>query len=566
MALKEAPKGHTLVRPWKGFHAWPQQSCASWGLLGAMFGQKPQAKGHSGPGSGGDHESQHVWTTCGNGRTCASVSANVLRPEANVFFWNVFSHGCNCDTKVALRSVGMFQFWVLMFCSWNFPYGFESDEQRRLQSRECMSKLFSSDTAQTSVLYRQYVYAILREWKASRKEIPGIKCPEEELWEVLQQRVPFSRPAYRKASMCRFLDAISAAEANLGQWHIDLWGRATLALDQDFLKGSGLMKRITVRSAEDEEMGERSASTSSKVLRIEDRALRGASHNSVALSVMLLCEDANRRIAGCFLGFAAPLKQWHSHQNKVLRSGENSMTWLTEQIADSAFMKHVCAVLLQLGDTSVLERAGFIVDPGESQIAGNAQTVDEDVFADTIGQTALSLASAWIRRGLGLIRSWPRRMLDVLKGGPVAEAIVKDFLRDNEIWEEFKRSGGERRQPRPSRSGTHCSCGRTSSCDWRRPRARAGSPRRSSTCCGAGRRVSSAVRSARTSSARRKTMPPPRLVRSSASRRQRCPRSCRNTIIRPGTSMRMSTGPLTTRRSRRSSPPRLSAPRPTAGP
>ena len=147
--------------------------------------------------------------------------------------------------------------------------------------------------------------------------------PEEELWNILKNRAPFSRPSYRKANLGRFADVIAAPEANINQWYLDLWERTTLALDMDFLRGRQFVNKILVR-VKDSDDPEHSASTSVKKLRIEDRTLRAASHNAVAVSVMMLGEDTNRRLVGMFLAGGSEVKRWHGEQNEFLRSCPNS--------------------------------------------------------------------------------------------------------------------------------------------------------------------------------------------------------------------------------------------------
>jgi hypothetical protein len=74
--------------------------------------------------------------------------------KVNVTFYDDLSHGCNCDLKVALKSAGLFQFWLLMLTSWNLPWGVDSDEERRLQLRECMKAVFCNESPYTCVLYK----------------------------------------------------------------------------------------------------------------------------------------------------------------------------------------------------------------------------------------------------------------------------------------------------------------------------------------------------------------------------------------------------------------------------
>ena len=47
----------------------------------------------------------------------AASMALLYKYKVNTTFFDDFSHGANCDLKVCLKAVGLFQFWLLMFCS-----------------------------------------------------------------------------------------------------------------------------------------------------------------------------------------------------------------------------------------------------------------------------------------------------------------------------------------------------------------------------------------------------------------------------------------------------------------
>lgn len=128
-----------------------------------------------------------------------------------------------------------------MMRSWNLPSVFESDEKMRQDIKACMAKVFEKATHQKCVIFKAFAFDMLRGYMASGKDFPGEKSSEEELWDVLKKRAPFSRSAYRKARLCLFQDTTRAAEANFDQWWLDCLERTTLALDAVFLKGKGLL-------------------------------------------------------------------------------------------------------------------------------------------------------------------------------------------------------------------------------------------------------------------------------------------------------------------------------------
>lgn len=115
-----------------------------------------------------------------------------------------------------------------------------------------------------------------------------------------------------------------------------------------------------VRVGEDD-MDEKSGPTSSKISKIEDRTLRSAAHNAVAISVQMLSESQKRGLVGSVLPGSAQVKKWHGSQRALLIYASNSKAGAVEPIGKGGIMQHVCSIVAELADVASLEKAGFLV-------------------------------------------------------------------------------------------------------------------------------------------------------------------------------------------------------------
>ena len=367
----------------------------------------------------------------------AASSALLHLYDCNITRFDDFSHGANNDLKVTLKACGLFSFWLVCMISWNLPYGHDQDEQRRRQLRECMAHVYEAETFESCVLFKEWSAQMLSDWINNGNELPGVKAAEEELWDALVARTPFARCG-RRASLCRFQDLVAAGEANVKFWAIDAFERTTVALELDFLKGRGFNERIRLKMGATEEIAEGGCSTSTKLVTAEMRSLRSCAANAVVISVSLLSDTQNRRVVNSFLSAASVIKEWHGHQNKVLRSGLAAREWLVQQVAGLGYMRHVSLVVGRLGNVGCLAESGFVVSVGEAEHASMQDAINEDFYADVYGQVMMNMASARMRRGLWLTSGWPLRMTAALGGVASAERTVALFRRDVEAWEDFQ--------------------------------------------------------------------------------------------------------------------------------
>lgn len=177
-----------------------------------------------------------------------------------------------------------------------------------------------------------------------------------------QAAVTLPVPAIQeKTTFCRFMDIVTAAEKSFGCWHRDLFERSTVALDLGFLRGKAFEARVMARREHIDEVGESNASTNPKRLKVDDRAIRSCATNAVAISVMMLDSDDNRRAVACVLAAARPVKTWHCFQSETLRQSSRSKELLINQVGKSGYMNHIKDILRQSSKQDSLEAACFIV-------------------------------------------------------------------------------------------------------------------------------------------------------------------------------------------------------------
>lgn len=97
------------------------------------------------------------------------------------------------------------------------------------------------------------------------------------------------------------MDIITFAEKSFGCWHRDLFERSTVALDLDVLRGKAFEVRVVAKKDHKDEAGETNASMNVKRLKADGRAIRSCAANVLAISVMMLDSDDNRRGVACVL-------------------------------------------------------------------------------------------------------------------------------------------------------------------------------------------------------------------------------------------------------------------------
>ena len=117
--------------------------------------------------------------------------------------------------------------------------------------------------------------------------------------------------------------------------------------------------------------------------------MKVAGCNAIVSGVVFLMEEHNQNIGRVILAICESQDKWHSHQNKTLRSCEESKDWLYEQVAKSQFMISLFDTWAKLEDPVALQYCGFVttpVIPGEELHENHPMVVQQNQLAATKGE------------------------------------------------------------------------------------------------------------------------------------------------------------------------------------
>lgn len=351
------------------------------------------------------------------------------------------SHGANRDLTLSLKDAGFFSLWLLCMVSWNLPFGPDRTDERRHQISDAMKSLFATETLGSCDLFQAMAPAMLADLAAMNVELPGQDSPENELWAWLAERDIFRRSG-RRAELNRFMGSLETAQYNVLFWHVDLFERTFVALECDMLRGQGMQQKLVLKCGEAERVGEGGGSTSAARLTLEDRSLKSCCENCVAISVMVLSDETNRKIAQIVIQCASPVRRWHGFQNKTIRSAPASRDWMLQQTAGQ-YMAHIREVIAQLSSPEALQNTGFVLSADEACAMGNDGAAFESQFADIFAIFCLSLASCRMRRGMWMVLGWTMRMNLIFKDEPTRAQTIEASKEDLSIWRRFQARQGK---------------------------------------------------------------------------------------------------------------------------
>ena len=131
---------------------------------------------------------------------------------------------------------------------------------------------------------------------------------------------------------------------------------------------------------------------------------------------------------------ATVVLDWHSEQNRCLRSTSSTPIWFKEQLGKGAYMKHVSEILGRLLDPKALLACGFELAPGVTAATAEndylqSVVVIENELAEIFAAFTLALANDRIKRSLWFFVGWPRHLVRGLCFPPVTRRRWSRALR-----------------------------------------------------------------------------------------------------------------------------------------
>ena len=148
-----------------------------------------------------------------------------------------------------------------------------------------------------------------------------------------------------------------------------------------------------------DEVGERSGPTAG-VMTAERRSdLKGACRNASVLSVVMLDDILNLRIARSILATASVLKRWHTEQVKTARGCEGCFKWMSDQLVNGHLFKSLMEMWDALQNPVQLQKAGFTTTLQAAKLAAqHGQHIIDDEVAEYYGSFNVYTIEARLRR------------------------------------------------------------------------------------------------------------------------------------------------------------------------
>ena len=171
---------------------------------------------------------------------------------------------------------------LCMLVSWNLPYGPDKDHYRKGQLDDALSATFVDSSAAASPLFMKHCSGIIDALARNGVELPGEASPEEEAWQLMQQR-KLGRTAGYRVNLCRFCGSLAKAIKETQWWEVDAYIRTYLALETDMLGNAALIRKLRLKVGAAEAVEEGGGSTAAARLTLEDRGeLRACTQNADA--------------------------------------------------------------------------------------------------------------------------------------------------------------------------------------------------------------------------------------------------------------------------------------------
>ena len=194
------------------------------------------------------------------------------------------------------------------------------------------------------------------------------------------------------------------------------------------------MDKIRLRVSQAEAQGD--DQSIHQAITLEDRTLRNATQNAMAMSVWMLQDDSNRRICCGITLLMQPLLDWHTKQNKDLRGAEQTLTWLMEQCCNNGILGHVSSMWSKFTDNDFLVKSGFL---GTSTwgLVGDEEEGMEDELAELFGHFGCILAFMRSKRAAWYLKNWPKPLVRALAGVDEAVKVTTEFKNKVALWRRF---------------------------------------------------------------------------------------------------------------------------------
>lgn len=342
-----------------------------------------------------------------------------------------WSHTCHNDYLDSLKDMQLFKFLVLLLVPLNLEHGPFMTDARFNQVKQTWSGVDRHYSPHQMPLFLDRAFDMLEECGGDSSLMADGKSDDVDmlLW---RRMVEGWSPRGAKVNLHRFFDTRQKLSEFLGWWSVTQVKYEFLAMQQGLLANKKLGK-VVINAPTEEVDGEHTSTSTARVC-LSEQALRGCSSNSLLVSVMVLGERWHYYLTKVIVEVSEPVASWHFHQNRELRNGERSHTWLVGQV-EADFALHVRTIFGKSSDIAALQACGLALPGGAGSTTShpgkqNDAAFENEDLADLFGELVMCLGSRRLARCSFLLRGWPLRMVGLCASPMIQEATARAFETD----------------------------------------------------------------------------------------------------------------------------------------
>ena len=310
------------------------------------------------------------------------------------------SHGGTNDIKLTVKAVGLWHHELLTVVAAAAPFSPFGDGTRRVQVQEAMAEYMSAHHPDTEPLFISLLPDILPErGEAHRAHEPDIA---KELWEAVRDD-PIWAERGSRLSLSRFQSVVHHATTEASKWTMRYLGMMYCSMQL------GVVTAKLIRNLDSEssmfgnsgQAGDEQAKQSTA--RDEVAKLRRHTVNNLAIATLYYANFENRAKQRVIKEVCAPVLEWHTEQNRKLRSVAEALEWEVSQ-QRGGWLKHIGDVLGKLSGTGSLEAVGLVVPLATGFLICNSLDSGDAMFMNQVaslyGDMVVPLAGFRVRTQL----------------------------------------------------------------------------------------------------------------------------------------------------------------------
>lgn len=308
------------------------------------------------------------------------------------------SHACWNDLLAGIKCAHLYDHLLLSMIRLNVPCGPWSEDMRYKQCVQGVQELLSTEGPGSCPLFQAFLPDMLAE--AAGNDLRQHPDPAGAMWRRLAEENPFSRKGC-KVVLGRFMDVLRKSKAELAHFHQRRFMYLYVALEADMMAGSNFAK-LALSKAQPK-------GTDAKRESNEEAALRKACANQLVLATMFMLDPDTEMIEWLLVVTTEAWEDWHSRQNRTLRSCADSLPWLQDELRGN-FLRTAVSCFQPLANELALQRCLFILPhPGWTPPQAGGILERENDMAGYMAHLVLGINFARLRRCAWMLLGWSSR-------------------------------------------------------------------------------------------------------------------------------------------------------------